>query len=196
MTDDAGRCQWCGMQLGGIKSSYFEEVCDDCGIRLPWERAEGRRVAIVGCGSNKIVTAAPVEIRDLYTSDYFRQKREFGEQECDDWRVLSAKHGLVWPTERAHTYDCSMGDHDDEQREEWLESVETGLRFLAKQINKDGEIVVLAGRDYVDPIQPILDTIPRTVRDPFAETSGIGEQRSWLKDELATTEQTTLGEVA
>lgn len=197
MTEDSvERCRWCGAELGGLKSSAFEEVCDDCGIRLPWEHASEKRVAIVGCGASKIVTAGPVEVQDLYTSDYFRQKREYGEQECDDWLILSAQHGLVWPCERVQTYDRRVSEHSDEQRGEWLDGVEGRLRFVAKSMTTDGEIVLLAGREYVEPIEPILETIPREIRDPFAQTSGIGEQRAWLSDQLATTEQITLGEVA
>lgn len=144
------------------------------------------RYALVGCGASKIVTAGPVPAKDLYTSTYFAKKREFAERHCDAWWVLSAKHEAILSDATIQTYDRTM---DDVQVEGWARSVRVTLHHCdAKWVGEDSELVVLAGRDYVDPIRDELermdsdDGLGVSVRFPFDDTSGIGEQLSVLND--------------
>jgi hypothetical protein len=59
-----------------------------------------KRWAIVGCGSQKLDLSGdkgPVAISRLYTSNYFELKREYAKTCCDEYLILSAKHGLLDP---------------------------------------------------------------------------------------------------
>lgn len=153
------------------------------------------RYALVGCGGAKIVTSAPAPLRDLYTSQYFGMKREFAEKHCKAWWVLSAKHGAILPLAERHTYDREIGDVDTEV---WARGVYLTLHMDdAKWISDDTELVVLAGQDYIDPIRATLDDLEEskqlgvTVRYPFAETRGIGEQMAVLSSLIEDPEAET-----
>lgn len=138
-----------------------------------------RRVGLIGCGGNKRATSQPIEARGLYTSTYFARKREFAETHCDRWRILSAKHGAISAETEIQTYERHIDDVDGDS---WARTV--GLH-LWKCRGADVELVVLAGRKYVEPIRGVLDDLERsgvTVREPFAGSSGLPEQQRILSE--------------
>jgi hypothetical protein len=144
------------------------------------------RCAIVGCGKDKLDLSGdtgPVYISRLYTSNYFELKREYAKECCDRYYILSAKHGLVAP-DKAVTdpYDLTIDDLDGDALEEWADDVREVLRWF----DGDATLVMLAGQRYLDPIRETLESrsFPPDVEYPFAETSGIGEQMGWLRDEI------------
>lgn len=174
------------------------------------ESGTERRIALVGCGAAKMVTAGPVPARDLYTSTYFAKKREFAQEHCHNWRILSAEHGAPCPGREIETYERHIDDVD-------VDSWARRARLHLWKYKRDYELVVLAGQKYIEPIRGWLDEIDSTVRYPFGETSGIGEQLSVLNSLIEdpnlgspedqredsdggrddeSTEQVTLGEVA
>jgi hypothetical protein len=132
-------------------------------------------IALVGCGSAKRQMAG-CQARNLYTSTYFSQKRVFAETLCDGWYILSAKHGLLDPLERIGYYDVSLEDFSITERYQWGHDV---LDELVDQEAEGSTVILLAGRTYVDVLPDGLEE-RFDVRDPFAETSGIGEQNAWL----------------
>lgn len=195
------RCLCCGWPLAGTRERYPDRdvlVDEHCARFRPWEHwpddaADAARIAVVGCGQLKAgqTTAA----KDLYTSSYFNQKRRYAEVACDSWWILSAEHGMVGPHVPLVPYDTTMADHDDEGRQEWLDTCRRGLRFASAWHRNDAELVVLAGRDYIDPLADVLDRVRLRVRDPFADTDGLPEQRTWLSERIdahAPTEQESL----
>lgn len=153
------------------------------------------RIALIGCGSNKIVTSGPVAARDLYTSTYFDLKRRYAER-ADLGYVLSAKYGLAFLGEAVETYERTIEDVDAEM---WAADVIAQLSdmieykmFRVEEWDPDEEVVVevLAGRDYVEPLRELLEWGDAySVRFPFDDTDGIGEQMSWMKDEIEAQDQ-------
>jgi hypothetical protein len=71
---------------------------------LPADRA--RRIGLVGCVKQKRSSPAPAA--DLYTSPLFRGRRQWVEQTCGRWFILSAEHGLVRPDVVLAPYDQTL----------------------------------------------------------------------------------------
>lgn len=133
-----------------------------------------RVLALVACGDQK--RAYPTPAANLYTSTYFRKKREWAES-CDFWRILSAEHGLVQPASVLTPYDTRIGDFDDEEVANWAEAVWSELSKLVEDVEI---VVVLAGSDYFNPLESELTDAGARVVWPF-EGKRIGEQIAWMK---------------
>lgn len=166
---------------------------------------------IVGCGSAK----RPAELvpgtlrtkswpaKDLYTSTYFRKKREFAEVVGDQWMILSAEHGLIPPGSEIRPYDTSIDDLDNEELDGLAFAIGCTLIEWIEWTRSDGtevdRIVVLAGRRYLDPLRDrdvfTAGIEPRVVfQFQQLDLGGIGEQMAWLSKriESADQHQTTL----
>lgn len=137
------------------------------------------RISLVGCGSAKRDDPSPA--RDLYTSGYFSKKREYAEELADRWYVLSAEHGILLPDSTIDPYDTSIDDLDQEELESWSSTVIETISLLEDDAI---EIDLLAGRGYIEPIRDGLDDLGHDVNEPFAETSGIGEQLALLGNRI------------
>lgn len=145
------------------------------------------KIGLVGCGKKKENTAKPAAY--LYSSQYFELKRNYADQECDIWFILSAKHGLVKPHKIIEPYNTNIKEVDSDK---WSHKV---INQLQEILHRDDEIIFLAGKDYIEPVKPFFEAAPYQTKYPFKETSGIGEQISFLKDNI-TTSQKTLDEVS
>lgn len=172
--------------------------------------ADPVQLTYVGCGKAKRdIEGHPnhghnqYAAANLYTSNYFKLKREYAERESESWRVLSAKHGVFDPFVWATPYDLTITDYpiseeDDQFRDppfltlsEWrddvLESIENSLNYYHGNDDRPHvqELVMLAGQNYLEPLHDGLDDLADeydcTVRYPFDGTSGIGDQMAWLK---------------
>lgn len=132
---------------------------------------------LVGCGADKLNEEAAA--KDLYTSGYFKLKREFAELYGDDWYVMSAKHYLVPPESEIEPYDKSLTNMSAAERRAWGSDAADELRKLDWE-NID-IVVLLMGQLYIEPIEPTLETLPVTIGYPFEHTEGNGEQNQWLK---------------
>jgi uncharacterized HhH-GPD family protein len=59
----------------------------------------------------------------MYTSPLFRGRMEAVESSCDTWFVLSAKHGLLDPSEVIEPYDVALKDLPSDARRAWSRKV-------------------------------------------------------------------------
>lgn len=159
--------------------------------------ASHARTAILGCGSQKRDLSDetdPVPICQLYTSTYFELKREYAQTHCDDYRILSAKHGLVRPDyPLTDGYDLTITDLTEAERAEWVSDVESELRQIADSRPAD-TLVMLAGQRYLTPFEEILHSLPTEIAYPFEHTTGIGDQMGWLKSAIESPETDTPSE--
>jgi hypothetical protein len=150
------------------------------------ESSDATTLALVGCGSAKRDEAAPA--KDLYTSTYFARKWAVAET-YDRQRVYSAKHGLVQPMLTLEPYDATLRADDDayigdDAVDRLAADVAAGVRrALAGDVD---DVVVLAGRDYADPLRDALDDDDTldAVRFPFEGLGGLPGQMRWLSDTL------------
>lgn len=137
-----------------------------------------RTIVLVGCGEAKQEGAA--EARELYTSTYFQLKRGYAEAvAADEWYVLSAENGLVQPETVIPCYDTEMDDVEDER---WARRVLGDLPDLS-----NAEVVVLAGPDYLDPLEARLRARAARVSAPTRGME-IGDRMAWLSEHTPETD--------
>jgi hypothetical protein len=91
----------------------------------------------------------PRPAKDLYVSTLFYGRRSFVERSCDQWWVLSAKHGLVHPDDVLSSYDVTLKDVGRLVRREWSARV---LEELDERVQPGpGDVVEIhAGTEYRD----------------------------------------------
>jgi hypothetical protein len=117
------------------------------------------------------------EAGNIYQSDLFQKSKEWAEREGDAWAILSAKHGVLSPTEVIQEYDVTLNEMPAAKRREWCDMVREQLAPW-----KPERIVVLAGNRYCEWI-----TDEWMTERPM-EGLGIGQQLAWLKKENQTEE--------
>lgn len=132
---------------------------------------------LVGCGSDKRDGTHPAEL--LYTSGYFKKKREFAELYGDDWYITSAKHHIIHPETKIETYNKSLTEMTAGERRAWGGTASDQLREL--DWDHVDIVVLLMGQLYIKPIETTLETFDATIGYPFDHTEGNGEQNEWLK---------------
>ncbi|MFH1022681.1 MAG: hypothetical protein V1809_04775 [Planctomycetota bacterium] len=136
------------------------------------------RVGLVSCVSAKRSRAVPA--RDLYISPWFVKARAFVEQCCDVWFILSAKHGLVRPTEVITPYEETLNTQSVCERREWANRVWSELRPC---LNPNDCITILAGERYRDYLVPLVEQYGCHVDIPM-HGLGIGRQLRWLTQQM------------
>jgi hypothetical protein len=137
-------------------------------------------IAIVGCGKAK--RSEPCEARDLYTSTLFTLSRRYAET-CDEWRIVSALHGLLRPEDVLGPYELRLAQMPT-ARKQWAERCVTSL---LEQFQGAGplEVFLLCGVDYAEPLRGELEGAGVVVREPLAGL-GLGKRLAWLSREIAT----------
>ncbi|WP_249347139.1 DGQHR domain-containing protein DpdB [Corallococcus exiguus] len=115
------------------------------------------QVALVGCGKAKLKHRAPA--RDLYTGNLFRAHLAEAEATTSHGYVVSALYGLLPLDEEVAPYDVTLLGMAHEKRAAWGRQVVDALARLypAGAV----ELLVYAGRTYVDPLQDALAAAPR-----------------------------------
>ena len=150
------------------------------GQEIPELRAT---VALVACSQQKGKTGTLAA--DLYTSTWFRLAKAWAGANASAWYILSAKHGLVKPFHYLAPYDQRLPRGKPERRQEWAQDVADLVdQWLSKDWSyspEDTEIVMLAGRDYCEPLADILRQAGFHVTEPL-RYMGIGLQQRWLKE--------------
>lgn len=132
------------------------------------------KMVLVACVAKK--AGSSCSARSLYQSPWFQKARRYAEERGDDWRILSAEHGLVHPYEVLTPYDVSMGDLNARERREWAEGV---LDELRTEILPGDRVEILAGVAYRQHLVPELKRRGVKVTVPM-KGLGIGEQLRWL----------------
>lgn len=130
-------------------------------------------VHLVACVAGKLDRPAPA--RALYTSPWFQKARAYVERQGGQWFILSAKHGLIGPDEVIEPYDETLARMPAAARRLWGARV---IEAMGRQIEADAPLIVLAGRNYRDPL---WQSIARRASVPM-EGLGIGAQLAWLSE--------------
>lgn len=151
------------------------------------------RIALVACCKEKGPKPAPA--RDLYRGQLFRASLAYAESGiADKVLVLSGRWGLVELDYKLEPYEHKLKSTEHEWFGHMVCRTYLGLdsRFATgwapepKQqlavrdvLHCPGELICLAGADYVDALRPFL---PKsiTVVEPLAGLQ-VGERLSWLK---------------
>lgn len=123
-----------------------------------------RDIVIVGCGSRKRDTPGPAA--DLYIGGYPRNAVAWARSVGARVLILSAKHGLIDGSEIIRPYHASWSRrHPGKERAATIASITPQLHAFGIT---DGDVAVLAGRDYLLRIYAASNRAVRP-RNIFAE---------------------------
>lgn len=177
-----------------------------------WQDRGPVRLVAVGCSGSKHDPDDPVPARTLYRGPYWTCKRRYAEAAGDEWRILSAEHGLLAPGDRIDYYQRTPDDLrgipvDSDDRLPTGEAVTTFLDQWAADVyhrltdwiwlsagsveTPPVELEVLLGRKYRDPLEDrrVFDALSApgdlTVSFPFQDHGfdGNGEQMAWMNEQ-------------
>jgi len=165
------------------------EFCVAGEVRVQRDRVEvhttptgSRTLCIISCGGKKVWDdtgehgATPA--RDVYTGSYVRGNQEYAELFYPhSWCILSAKHGFLLPGDIVpENYNQRMGVPGSVQPDVLRNQIK------GKGLDEYDEIVVLAGREYVDAVKNAFPG--RKVRAVFEGVGGIGKQMGVVREAM------------
>lgn len=132
-------------------------------------------VALVACAAKKQPQPAPA--RELYVSPWFRFARAYVEAQGWPWFILSARHGLLNPSQVIEPYNLTLSRLSPKLRLLW--ALDVGCRI--QKLPWPERIVILAGERYREHLVPELRDRRYIVEVPMTGL-GIGQQMKWLKE--------------
>lgn len=135
-----------------------------------------KTICLVGCGKQK--TPHPGLAKDIYTSSFFRRKRQYAERFADIWFIISAKHHVLKPDSIIAPYDESLIGAGVTKKKTWAAVVAEQLRTIARP---GDTLIILGGKDYFEHLLPLLPDLK--IELPLKGLRQ-GEQNQWLKGRL------------
>jgi len=108
-------------------------------------------IALIACSKTK--ARGRHRALEMYTSPLFRKSLLYAVSNSDKQFVLSAKHGLLAPTDWIEPYELTLKRMPERQKSAWAKKV---LGDLKKVSTTRDKIIFLAGEDYYeDLLQPL-----------------------------------------
>lgn len=135
-------------------------------------------LVLISCVKSKRSHAA--EARDLYVSPLFTMARDLAEAQGAEFRILSARYGLVEPKKAIEPYEYSLNALGRADRRQWAQKI---LEQIAPLAQKKGRVVFFAGERYREYLIDPLRGLGVDVEVPM-EGLRQGEQLSWLRRQL------------
>lgn len=132
-------------------------------------------VCLVACTSRKGAYPAPAEF--IYRSPLFAAARSYAETRCQQWFILSAKYGLLSPSDIIEPYNESLLSLNDEARRLWAEKV---FSVLNARIEPKSRLIYLSGSAYRSHLDILLKEAGHETAAPLSFL-GIGSQVAWLQ---------------
>jgi hypothetical protein len=151
-------------------------------VASPWNTPKRRArrhkvVGLVACCGPKKKQAGPAQ--GLYTSDLFKKSVAYVKHlGVDEWAILSAKCGLVWPTEIIAPYDKTLSKMKPEARRRWADKVR---EEIASSWPPGTTFVVLAGKHYLKALEGLEGY---KIKEPLRGMQ-IGERLRFLKESVS-----------
>jgi hypothetical protein len=144
-----------------------------------------KTIVLVGCGKAKL--DKPARAKDLYTGNLFRAARAYAELHGDTWRILSAKYGLVHPTEVIAPYDERIDSKTKLGKNLWNLTVRNAIACSLLTWTTDREFeavrfVCLAAADYLTFFDVDEDLKKCSVIERPLEGMGIGQRVKFLME--------------
>jgi len=134
-------------------------------------------VYLISC--SKLKENYPTKARDMYKSHLFKKSVQFVENVCfGQWRILSAKYGLVSPDLEIAPYDETLNGIGKAGISAWADGVFD--QIIREDFDK---VVFLSGKNYYSELRMRLIKAGIAV-DVLMEGMGIGERLRFLTTEL------------
>lgn len=139
-----------------------------------------KRLCIIPCGRSKIwdkqANIGHVEAQIAYTSTFHTYCKRYASEFFEEWVILSAKHGFLYPSDIiSENYDVSF----DSKPSEVIPYEELVQQIINKDLNQYNTITVLGGKKYYRVAEKIFDNKKLTY--PLKEHKGIGYMVQALK---------------
>jgi len=131
-------------------------------------------IFLISCSKKKLDRADRAE--NLYQSDLFKKSISVAQRNSQNYFILSAKHGLLHPSDKVQPYNLFLNSLSTAQRDAWGRSI---VQKLSRQFPNPATIWILAGEKYVEPIRKHLDPEKYQLRTPLMGL-GYGRRLSWL----------------
>jgi hypothetical protein len=138
-------------------------------------RREGAEVILIGCVRTKKAVASPAS--ELFASPLFDGRRRYAAGSGRPWYILSAKFGLLAPSDVIGPYDVYLAAQSPEYQRAWGEFVVAQLEQHEHAL-RGRRIEVHAGAAYVDPLRGPLAAHGAVLAVPLARLRQ-GEQLAW-----------------
>ncbi|WP_084555356.1 DUF6884 domain-containing protein [[Phormidium ambiguum] IAM M-71] len=133
-----------------------------------------RRIGLIACVSKKRKETSPAS--ELYISQWFKAAKKYILSMEIDYFILSAKHGILHPTQTIEPYDQSLYHLSALEHRQWSEIVVKQLIAIAPP---PAELIILAGKRYRQGIVEPLQKAGYNITIPL-QGLGIGKQLQWL----------------
>ena len=133
-----------------------------------------KSVVLVQCVSQKL--NGPCPAKDLYISSWFKKAKALVEKSKAEWFILSAKHHLLSPDEKIHSYDKTLNNMPINERKLWADKV---IQQMKRNLPRAEQVVIFAGIKYRKLLMTYLNDNFKQVLVPM-EGLGIGKQLEWL----------------
>lgn len=131
-------------------------------------------ITLVACGSRKLDHAAPAG--ELYVGPWFSKAARYVKEVLKtDWAIMSAKHGLLDPTQVIEPYDVSLSKMPMKHRRQWA----SWVRVQISKKWKGETFVVLAGAGYMTACRGLNASFP-------LKGLKLGEQYQFLNSNCKT----------
>lgn len=109
------------------------------------------KIAILSCSKKKhnILEGGKIEARDLYQGQIFRKSYIYALKflKFDKIYILSAKYGLLRPSNKVSTYDETLKNFSAEKKKEWSKRVLEQMKSEGLNLESD-ELTFLTGKAY------------------------------------------------
>jgi hypothetical protein len=127
------------------------------------------------------------QAQGLYKGQLFQKSMAYAKQlvekgEANAWYILSAKHGLLKPTETVEPYDETLSDADSEEKMTWAKSVLSSISTTIGDVTAE----VFGGQDYWCPLVKANRARPDDIEivPAFEGMAGNGKMMQWLDRQL------------
>ncbi len=134
------------------------------------------KIGLIASGSQKLKYPAPAQ--DIYTSTLFTKSRQWAEQHCEYWYILSPKYGLLEPNKVIEPYNLIFNDMNKSERWHWSSTI---MQALARQTQPSDRLVLLAGQIYREYLLQPLNFKGYTLEIPLAGLDVV-TQLQWLTE--------------
>lgn len=153
------------------------------------------RILITSCSATKL--GEPAEAAEFYQGQLFKLVKRYAELSTPRvfaaWAIVSAKHGLVMPSQVVEPYDMSLGSLSSAERSAWRDRVR---QELVNQWGAGAIYSVYAGADYAAALRglPMVEYPFREWARVHRETGsssrwGLGHIKRRMGRELARAEE-------
>lgn len=113
------------------------------------------KIAILSCSKKKnpLGEVNPIEAKDLYQGNIFKKSYTYAKDflKLDKIYILSAKYGLLHPSDKISSYDKTLKNFSSKERKEWSEKVLSQMKSENIDLEK-AEFFFLTGKVYYKEI--------------------------------------------